>query len=90
MPDGYTFLLDNFRELKTVSDNALAGCFDYKGKTMLYVMNNSVKAGTEEVKLTFDNNYAYGVIQRGFTRHASGKELTLKLNGGEGALVLLR
>ncbi len=90
MPEGYTFLLDDFRELKSASSNALVGCFDYKGKTLLYAINNSIKAETREITLEFDDNYAYGVIQRGAVRSASGKKLTLKLNGGEGALILLK
>ncbi len=90
MQDGYTFLLDGFRELRSASDNALVGCFDYKGKTMLYAMNNSIVPDTREIKLTFDDNYGYGVVQRGVVRSAQGKELTLRRNGGEGALVLLK
>ncbi len=90
MHEGYTFLLDEFRELKSVSDNGLAGCFDYKGKTMLYVMNNSLDEKVEEVTLRFDGNYGYHVIQRGIVRNTSGKTISLNLRGGEGALVLLK
>ncbi len=90
MPDGYTFLLDEFRELRSVSDNGLVGCFDYKGRTMLYVMNNTLEDEVDEVTLKFDGAYGYSVIQRGIVRSTTGKTLTLNLNGGEGALVLLK
>lgn len=90
MADGYTFLLKNFRELKSASNNALVGCFDYKGKTMLYVMNNSLESDVETVSLNFDGKYGFDVIQRGISRTATGKKLSLNLRGGEGALVLLK
>lgn len=90
MKDGYTYLLNDFRQLKKVSDNGLVGCFDYQGRTMLYVMNNTLDADVETISLTFDNAYAYDVIQRGVNRTATGKTLNLQLRGGEAALVLLR
>ena len=90
MHDGYKYLLSDFRQLKSVSDNGLVGCFDYQGRTMLYVMNNSLDGDLETVKMTFDDAYVYDVIQRGVNRTASGKMLSLQLRGGEAALVLLR
>lgn len=90
MKEGYTFLLDSFREVQSISDNALVGCFDYNGKTMLYVMNNSLDEDTEEVALKFDGNYGYHVIQRGVVRTTTGRTLSLNLRGGEGALILLK
>jgi hypothetical protein len=90
MPDGYTYLLNDFRQLKSVSDNGLVGCFDYQGRTMLYVMNNTLDGDVETVTMQFDDIYAYDVIQRGVNRTALGKTLSLQLRGGEAALVLLR
>lgn len=79
-----------FRELRSVSANeALVGCFDYRGSTMLYVVNNDIDV-KQKIKLNFDNNYGYDVIQRGQTASVSGKTLTLTLEAGEGALVKLR
>ena len=82
---------DTFRELKTVNDdcNALIGCFDYYGKTVLYAMNSSFTDATE-ITLTFDDTYCYDVTQRAETVSVVGKKMTLKLNAGEGAMVALR
>ncbi|MBQ4268900.1 MAG: hypothetical protein IJB97_04540 [Clostridia bacterium] len=90
MDEDYTFLIKNFRELRSASNNALVGCFDYQGKTMLYVMNNSLESDVEKVSLNFDGNYGFDVIQRGISRTATGKTLSLNLRGGEAALVLLK
>jgi hypothetical protein len=84
--------LETFRELKTVtasSGEALVGCFDYFGKTALFVVNNST-VEKQEITLGFDNNYAYEVIQRATTVDVSGQNITLKMEAGEGVLVRLK
>jgi hypothetical protein len=80
-----------FRELVEVSENAssFVGCFDYQGKTMLYVVNNSWDQ-TAEITLGFDNTYAYEITQRAETEEVVGKKFTLKLLPGEGAMVRLK
>lgn len=49
----------SFRELTGVStdkgEGVIIGCFDYNGKTVLYVVNNSLK-NAQNVNLTFDSN----------------------------------
>lgn len=84
-----TFQDKKFRELTGVSGNALVGCFDYRGHTALYVVNFD-KAEKEKVTLNFSDNYGYDVIQRAQTVGVCGKHLTLTLEAGEGALVVLR
>lgn len=80
----------SFRELKSVSaKEAIVGCFDYQGYTMLYVVNNDVDV-KQKITLNFDNNYGYDVIQRGTTASVSGKSLTLTVEAGEGVMVKLR
>lgn len=86
---GDDLIKDNtFRDLNGVTGNALVGCFDYNGKTALYVVNNSV---TEEgqIDLTFDYKYNFEVIQDAASRTENGDSLTLDLGIGEAALVVL-
>ncbi len=80
-----------FRELTAVSDDAtvMIGCFDYKGKTALYVVNGSYYDDTK-VTLSFDDKYCYDVIQRGKQVSVVTKNLTLQLSAGEAVMVALR
>ena len=79
----------SFRELKSVSGNALVGCFDYYGGSAFYVVNFD-KTAKGKVTLQFRDNYGYDVVQRGESVGVCGKQLTLTLEAGEGALVVLR
>ena len=82
--------LASFRELKKLSgDPAIVGCFDYNGKTALYVVNNSIDKSAE-ITLDFDGAYAYEITQGTETTSAQGKSLTLRFTAGEAALVLLK
>ena len=79
-----------FRELTSVEGtNALIGCFDYFGKTALYVVNNST-VEKQKVTLNFSDNYGYEVIQRAVSVETGGKSVTLTLEKGEGVLVVLQ
>ncbi len=79
-----------YYELAKVSGaTSLIGCYNYEGQTVLYVTNNSyTKNGT--VTLTFDDKYGYDVYQGADNKFEQGKELTLDLLPGEGALVKLK
>ena len=80
----------SFRELTSVTaDEALVGCFDYDGTTMLYVLNNDINV-KQKIALNFDDKYGYDVYQRGELASIAGKTLTLTLEAGEAALVKLR
>ncbi len=65
------------------------GCFDYNGGTALYVTNFNTTE-KKQVTLHFDNNYAYEVIQRAQSANVYGKAITLTLEAGEGALVVVK
>ena len=82
-------LLTDFRQLKGVSGvDALIGCFDNDGMTVLYVVNNSiVKEG--EVSLQFEKNVKASIVQDGKTGLQEGETVKLKLKAGEGALICL-
>ena len=82
--------MDHFRELTGVdAGDALVGCFDYKGGTALYVVNNSVTT-KQEITLNFSDRYGYDVTQRARTVSVAGDSLTLTMEAGEGVLVVLR
>lgn len=90
-------LLENFNELQSVTANhALIGCFDYNGKTALYVVNNAIADDTvagctaaDRVTLTF------GKEVRGYTLDAeqktpfAGNTLSAELGAGKATLVVL-
>lgn len=80
-------------ELQDVSGNAdlLIGCFEYDGRTALYVVHNAFKGSDvpKTAALSFDDVYRYRVIQRAKERYESGQRVQLSLQGGEGVLVVL-
>lgn len=85
-------LLTDFRQLKSVSGaDAIVGCFDRNGKTVLYVVNNSILSERDnaEISLSFESSLSYEVTQNGQKTTGEGETLTLTLNAGEGALVCL-
>jgi hypothetical protein len=81
-------------ELSNISGEAdlLIGCLEYDGRTALYVVHNSYECGDgeKEATLTFDGEYGYDVYQRAQKRYESGGSIKLKLQGGEGVLVVLK
>ncbi len=80
-----------YYELNGVSgDDCIVGCFNYKGKTALYVVNYNRKEKAN-VTLSFNkSNYRYTVIQRAVTADVVGGTLPLTLDAGEGALIVLK
>lgn len=83
-------VVNSFRELKSVDCNdVFVGCFDYKGKTALYVVSNSLTE-KQNIVLHFDNKYGYQVIQRGVEIEVAAKDLPLTVEKGEGILVVLK
>lgn len=81
---------NTFRQLTSISgDDCIIGCFDYLGGTALYAVNYS-RTEKANVTLTFDrNDYRYKVIQRATACDVVGGEMTLTLDTGEGALIVL-
>ena len=82
-------IFDNFRELESISGDLIVGCFDYNGKTALYVMNANLSDSTTAV-MNFDDRYGYNVIKEGEESQMKGKKLEIKLDGGEGVLITLK
>jgi len=89
-PGGGLITSDKFRQLTGVSgDDAVIGCFDYLGGTALYVVNYS-RSQKSKTTFSFDDGYCYDVTQRGQSVAVVGKNVTLTLAPGEGALIVLR
>ena len=77
----------SWRELKSVDGDALVGCFNYQGKTALYVVNYSTE-NSQEINLTFQDIYKVTVIQNAETREVQGDGMTLEMLPGEGVLLV--
>ena len=81
---------ESYEELTSIQgDDAVVGCFNYQGKTALYVVNYNRKEKAD-VTLRFNQeNYRYTVTQRGESTDVVGNCIPLRLDAGEGALIVL-
>lgn len=77
----------SWRELKNVEGKALIGCFNYQGKTALYVSNYD-NIHNQNITLDFYDEYKVTVIQEGETSHYKTDTLLLTMIAGDGALVV--
>ena len=80
-----------WREVSAVEaeTDAVIGCFDYGGKTALYVVNHSSEE-KQKIRIDFDDSYGFDVIQRAVTTETGGNSVTLTVEAGEGVLVVLK
>lgn len=78
---------DSWRELKSVSGDAMVGCFNYQGKTALYVANYD-REYAQDIKLTFRDTYNVTMIQNAEASYIRTSELTLKMLAGDGVLLI--
>lgn len=81
---------ESYRELSSISGgDCVVGCFDYKGGTALYVVNYNRKEKAD-ITLHFDrDDYRYTVTQRAESVDVVGNAVPLRLDAGEGALIVL-
>ena len=77
-----------FNQLKSVTGDAMVGCFNYQGKTALYVVNYSMEHA-QKITLTFDGSQNVKMIQNAEESYVKGKALTLDMAAGEGILLVL-
>ena len=77
-----------FNQLKSVSGDAMVGCFNNQGKTALYVVNYSMEKA-QKITLTFDGSQNVKMIQNAEESYVKGKALTLDMAAGEGILLVL-
>ncbi|MBQ8494501.1 MAG: hypothetical protein IJ465_01955, partial [Clostridia bacterium] len=69
---------------------ALAGCFDYNGKTALYVSNYDANDSTADtITVNFSSAVNYTVIATTGTTSGNGSSASFSLGAGEGALIVL-
>lgn len=78
---------NSWRELKDVEGDAMVGCFNYQGKTALYVVNYSYEYA-QKLNLTFQDSYKVTVIQNGEVKRLEGSGLELDMLAGEGVLLV--
>ena len=85
----YNVLIDGtaWRELKSVDGDAFIGCFNYQGKTALYVVNYDMDYA-QKINLKFQDKYNVTVIQQGETKNVQGDGMTLDLLAGDAALLV--
>lgn len=85
----YDAIIDgtSWRELKDVSGDAIVGCFNYQGKTALYVVNYSTEYA-QHIDLTFQKDCKVTVVQNAETKKMQGTGMTLDMLAGEGALLI--
>lgn len=91
MPEIETSALNGkFREVTSITgDNSITGCFNYQGKTMLYVVNNSVTKNDAEVVINLDQNRKYTLIKRAQETTGIGDKVVLNFTAGEGACIVI-
>ncbi len=77
-----------FNQLQSVSGDAMVGCFNYNGKTALYVVNYSME-NAQNITLNFDGTQNIRQIQKAETSYVKGNSLTLDMAAGEGILLVL-
>ncbi|MBR2384666.1 MAG: hypothetical protein IKA99_03545 [Clostridia bacterium] len=83
------FLESNeFHQLKGIRGNAFVGCFEYNGKTVLYVVNYAHNKA-DDVILDFNDKHDLTIIQRGKTYNETERHLGIHLEAGEGVLVMV-
>ena len=92
LPALYNPVVDSFRELKGLSatNQFFVGCFDYNGKSMFYVVNNSVVTAGN-VELSFDETHTFGMIYKGKETEVSGDKIKkARVAAGEGFLLYIK
>lgn len=77
----------SWRELKDFSGDALIGCFNYQGKTALYIVNYDMEYA-QNINLQFNGNYNMMKIQNTETEYIKGTSLELAMGPGEGVLLV--
>lgn len=77
----------SWRELKSVAGDVMIGCFNYQGRTALYVVNYSTEYA-QKVDLTFHGSYDWTMVQQAETKKCTGRDVRLDMLPGEGILLV--
>ena len=79
-----------YNELRSVSGApAMIGCFDYGGKTVLYVVHNKTDGGKGDIKLCFNGERRLRLLDRERDERINADFLTLTLGAGEATLIAI-
>lgn len=81
----------SYKKLTGVSAgaNVLIGCFDYKGKTALYVVNYDYNAEQNGITLNFDGTSNITKYENATETKTTGSSITLNMAAGEGILLVI-
>jgi len=79
---------EKFQELQSVDGEAMVGCFNYNGKTALYVLNYS-RTDAQYITLDFDSEHKITVTQAAESAYVRGNSITLDMAAGEGVLLVI-
>lgn len=79
----------SWRELADITGDALVGCFNYQGNTVLYIVNYDMEYA-QNIKLTFQDAYEFYTVQNGQKAYYSGSEIELPMQAGEGVLLVFQ
>ncbi len=85
------FKTDSYKELKSVEagdKGVVIGCFDYEGKTALYVVNDDMTA-LQKVKLNFNGEVSYKTSSLDVNFSGKGASCEFTLTAGGAVLVVL-
>lgn len=77
----------SWRELKDVHGDAMVGCFNYQGKTALYVVNYDTEYA-QDITLDFYDTYKIRVSHLAETEYMETDCLTIPMEAGDGALIV--
>ena len=77
----------SWRELADVKGNALIGCFNYQGKTALYVVNYEFDYA-QKIDLQFVKECNVKVVQAAETSYVKTDNLVLDMPAGDGVLLV--
>lgn len=79
----------SFEQLQAVEGNAMIGCFNYQGKTALYVVNYSFEHA-QSITLKFDGACDLTMIQNTEPSEVTTEQLSLDMAAGEGILIVIQ
>lgn len=77
----------SWRELASITGDAMVGCFNYQGKTALYVVNYDMEYA-QNIHLTFHDSYKFSVVQNAQKSYYEGSQIELAMQAGEGVLIV--
>lgn len=75
-----------WRELKSIEGNTMTGCFNYQGKSVLYVVNYEADYA-QKITLNLHDSYNMSVTKDAKTERISTNKLELDMQPGEGVLI---